>query len=341
MRFTKRFILCSAIKFALLLQACLAETVTFPWPDDAVRAVVSNEDAQRWNGSAYETHVDGNWAAYLLTPSRLGTSEDLSVTLPAGASSIAFYEGTSPAVGDAPIGASTVGTPSVADIAAGILATPANLLTTNASGEVVTDAPSRTASQADLTATLGHLTDIKGPTWDSGQDTLELIKDTALSGTASASAINAIISTAFEIVGGGPEYRLTTVALANAPTGGGTTQPRQNKPAGRAFQLKLSSRNDGTHKATRPIRLRPGAVNPAISIDMSPVFGDIHVKTVGTPTVSSGSITATDLGPRDELAMVQLGGTATASEEVTVTVPVTMDTDELVNATFDIKVFAD
>lgn len=139
-------------------------------------------------------------------------------------------------------------------------------------------------------------------------------------------------------------------ALANAPTASGaSTQPRQNKPAGPSFRLTVSRRADGTHKCTRPIRLRAGAVGGAgtiaVSINVAPIFGSIYVETVGTPTVSSGSITAAALGPRDEgdqrLAMVALDGTATAEEQVTVTVPITMETNESINVTFDVIVFAD
>lgn len=122
-----------------------------------------------------------------------------------------------------------------------------------------------------------------------------------------------------------------------------TTQPRQNRPAGRAFRLKLSSRTDGKHKATRPIRLRPGAVGDvAVGVDMSPVFGSLLVKTVGTPVVSSGgSITASALGPHDTEAMIQMAGTAAADEVRTVTFPVTMETDETVDVVCDLEVFAD
>lgn len=122
----------------------------------------------------------------------------------------------------------------------------------------------------------------------------------------------------------------------------GTTQPRVNYPPGRAYSLKISSTADGTYKATKPIRLRPGTVtNIAVGIDMSPQFGDTFVKTVGTPALSGGSITATEAGPRDTVAMVTLGGTATADEERTVTANVTMDTNEVVPVTFDVEVFSD
>ncbi|MEO2047863.1 MAG: hypothetical protein ABGX16_14990 [Pirellulales bacterium] len=74
-----------------------------------------------------------------------------------------------------------------------------------------------------------------------------------------------------------------------------TTQPRQNKPAGRAFSRSVNSRPDGTHKVSAHIRIREGVVGSiAVSIDMRPLFGSFHVQTVGTPSIStSGEITAT------------------------------------------------
>ena len=122
------------------------------------------------------------------------------------------------------------------------------------------------------------------------------------------------------------------------------TQTRVNQPAGRAYRLKLSSNADGTYKATPPVRLRPGAVDVAVSVDMQPQFGDDFVAIVGVPTVSGGSVTATALGPRDTEAMVQLGGTATPQETREVEFLVTMDNGpngDAVPVTFDVIVFAD
>ena len=121
-----------------------------------------------------------------------------------------------------------------------------------------------------------------------------------------------------------------------------SSQSRVNRPAGRAFQLRASSRNDGTHVTDKPIRLRDGTVGTlAVSVDMQPLFGDLLVQSVGTPVISSGNITATALGPRDTQAMVELGGTAAAMEEVQCTFRVTMETEEAVDITFHIIVFSE
>jgi hypothetical protein len=117
------------------------------------------------------------------------------------------------------------------------------------------------------------------------------------------------------------------------------TQPRINYEP--SIKLVLSSRRDGTYTCDRPVRLLPGTfdVEKTIGIDTTKVFGSkVQVATVGTPTVSGGSITATELGPRDQYAMVQLGGTATASEERTVDVPLTMDNGDQITARFEIEV---
>lgn len=117
--------------------------------------------------------------------------------------------------------------------------------------------------------------------------------------------------------------------------------PRQNRKPSPGFTTQVSRRADGTYKCTRPIRLTAGTVtNIFVFIDMSPLFGaDDYVASVGTPTVSAGSVTASATGPRDTYAIVQLAGTATAGEERTVTVPVTMESGPTLNVVFDLEVF--
>ena len=134
----------------------------------------------------------------------------------------------------------------------------------------------------------------------------------------------------------------TTAKNLDQVVAGAGGQPRINKPAGRAFRRSISSRADGTHAASAPVRVRVGAVGSiAVGLDMMPLFGSDLVVTVGTPTVvPSGEITATASGPRDTEAMVILGGTSTASSTYTVTVPVTMDTGESVDVDFDVETFA-
>lgn len=118
-----------------------------------------------------------------------------------------------------------------------------------------------------------------------------------------------------------------------------TTQPRINYAP--TVKLKLASRNDGVYVCNKPVRLLPGTfdVEKTIGIDCTPVFGSkVQVATIGDCTVSGGSITATGLGPRDEYAMIQLDGTATASETQTVDVELTMDNGDKVIARFEIEV---
>lgn len=118
-------------------------------------------------------------------------------------------------------------------------------------------------------------------------------------------------------------------------------QNRANFEPAPGFATAISRRADGTYKATKPIRLTAGAVtNVFVFVDMSPLFGRTDfVETVGAPVVSGGSITATSEGPRDTYAVVELDGTATAGEERTVTVPVTMKTGTTISVVFDIIVF--
>jgi hypothetical protein len=118
-------------------------------------------------------------------------------------------------------------------------------------------------------------------------------------------------------------------------------QARINQPPDPGFTTQVSRRNDGTYKCTKPIRITSGAITQVFAfIDMSPLFGANNlVETVGTPTVSGGSVTASAEGPRDTYAVVELDGTATAGEERTVTVPVTMSSGTQVDVVFDLEVF--
>lgn len=125
------------------------------------------------------------------------------------------------------------------------------------------------------------------------------------------------------------------------PATAAPTKPRINELP--SVILLVAQRSDGTYIANKPVRLIAGTfdTDKAIGLDMSTYFGKgVQPSTVGTPTVSSGSITCTALGPRDELAMVQLGGTATAGEEVTINVPVTMDNGDQLTARFQVEVEA-
>lgn len=131
----------------------------------------------------------------------------------------------------------------------------------------------------------------------------------------------------------------SSIAADIAAIEAGTTEPRVNRKP--SMTLLLAHRRDGVYVCGGRIRIRPGTfdVKQAIGVDCTPYFGQgVNVRTVGTPVVSGGSITATALGPRDELGMVQLGGTATASEEVTVDVPLTMETNDQFTARFIIEV---
>jgi hypothetical protein len=176
-----------------------------------------------------------------------------------------------------------------------------------------------------------------------GNAIAERVTDEALSGHTTAGSLgktlsDVLVDTAYMQ----PRVPATGTLATTADVG--TTQPRVNKPAAPAYRLKISSMADGTYKCTKPIRLRPGELvgtGIPVGIDMSPQFGDTFVETVGTPTVSGGSLTADDLGPRDTEAMITVDGTATASESRTITVPVTMETGETVSVTFDVKVFAE
>lgn len=79
------------------------------------RAVITDaSNGERWDPTADSgngdlvTHADGDWSDYLLAPTQIGTSRDwhyiVPAALPAGDYLIAVYDGSDPAVDDAPIG---------------------------------------------------------------------------------------------------------------------------------------------------------------------------------------------------------------------------------------------
>lgn len=121
----------------------------------------------------------------------------------------------------------------------------------------------------------------------------------------------------------------------------GIAPPRINMRPDPGFTFQVSRRADGTYKCTRPLRIAPGAVetiHPAI--DMSPLFGQFnYVQTVGTPSISGGSLTVAAEGARDTYAILEVDGTATASEERTITVVVTMTSGASVQVKLDVEVF--
>ena len=67
------------------------------------RAVAVNAAGQRWNGSAWETHNDSNWATYLISPTQLGTSTTYVYSVPDDALVVFIYSGASPVVTDLPV----------------------------------------------------------------------------------------------------------------------------------------------------------------------------------------------------------------------------------------------
>jgi hypothetical protein len=127
-----------------------------------------------------------------------------------------------------------------------------------------------------------------------------------------------------------------------------TPPNRSNYDAARAYQFDVVSMSDGTYKAVgrtaKQARFRPGAIQGdgiPVQIFMDKLFGSTKVRTVGTPTISGGSLTVDDPMVRDTSAMFVFDGTATAGEERTATVLVTMDTGESIPVTIDVKVFGE
>jgi len=127
--------------------------------------------------------------------------------------------------------------------------------------------------------------------------------------------------------------------------GGGTTQPRINRPPAERFTFNVSSRSDGTYKARGKLRLLPAEVsagNISFGLRMNDLYGDVLVKSVGAATKSGlPALTITELGPHDTIAMSQVGGTASAGATGTITVPVTMETGgggETVYVALDVEI---
>ncbi len=129
-----------------------------------------------WNGSSFEAYASGNWGTYDVSMTEQGASRVYLGAFPAlaaGVYAVTAYEqtGGSPAETDTPIGGGSFGwtgtvfvdysdivshgdanwgTIPVATVSAAVLATPANKLATDASGEVTVGE----ASEAELSATI-------------------------------------------------------------------------------------------------------------------------------------------------------------------------------------------
>ena len=216
-------------------------------------------------------------------------------------------------------------------------------------------------TNADLDSKFAALpTDVLNAPWSPtpAEDTLaeQLAIISSLAGGANSQAAAAVsgigdLSDALEIVSG--RVVLALPAAAPGSSGGlprtqdvgegGGGQPRINYPPAQAYLLDVSARNDGTHTTNKPVRIRVGEL-PAVGIRMQRLYGGVYVASVGEPTVSPGSeLSAEALGPRDNVAMVQLGGVPEAGELYVVTVPVTMATGgvgETVMVTFEVQVFS-
>jgi hypothetical protein len=130
-------------------------------------------------------------------------------------------------------------------------------------------------------------------------------------------------------------------ALAAAPTSEPSdAQPRVNFEPDEAFIFRPSDRSDGVYVCDRPLWLAPGSVEVIYpAFDMSGLFGKTFVRTVGTPTISGGSVAPSAEGPRDSFAMTKVEGTATAGERRTMIVPVTMVSGAVVKVKLEVNVF--
>ena len=123
---------------------------------------------------------------------------------------------------------------------------------------------------------------------------------------------------------GTPENATLVEDIQEGGGGGGESMPRVNELPDPGLIRKVpASATAGSLDVQQPIRVPAGAIDEVIPLDMSPLYGQRLVQTVGTPTISGGSIVPTAVGPHDWYAYVGLTGTATAGT-YTVTVPVTM-----------------
>lgn len=134
----------------------------------------------------------------------------------------------------------------------------------------------------------------------------------------------------------------STIAAASDVSAIGTASDRSLRPPADAFIFRVARRSDGTYTTDRTLRLRPGTTESIrIGLDMSRLTPRQFVYSVGTPSVSAGSLTATSPERYDELATYVVGGTATASESRTIDVTVTMEQGDVFNVTLPVEVFAD
>lgn len=138
---------------------------------------VRNTNGNIWNSASFESYSSGNWGTYDVAMTEQGSSRvylaDFPAAIPAGLYSVTAYEqaGASPAETDSLIGSASAiwdgsnfvdvsdlkthgdanwATLAAATVSAAVLATPANKLATDASGNVEVSE----ASEAELAATI-------------------------------------------------------------------------------------------------------------------------------------------------------------------------------------------
>lgn len=294
----------------------------------------------RWSGTATITDADA-------TASEVWAEATRTIT----GGTITTYTGNTPQTGDA---FARIGAPTGASISVDLLgiASSSSTAATNST---------TAATQATTAATQATAANTIVGSGTHGNAALKTLVDAKASQTSvdglptAADNVTALLGTTLTDTGAGKAGRalyyqlqsfassgvFSEAALAEAPSGGGggTSQPRINRKPDPGFTIKVSRRTDGTYKCTSPIRLTAGAVQDVyVFVDMSPLFGaENFVQTVGTATVSEGSITeGDDKGPRDTYAVLELDGTADDNCEVTV--PVTMTSGTTVPVVFDVEV---
>lgn len=234
---------------------------------------VLDSDAKRWNGSAFEVYDAGRWGYYDIAMTEQGSSGIYYGTFPAAAAgnySVVYFDqnGASPAEGDDRIGSCDVywngtgfvdvagiiahgdsewATVSAATIGGAVLETPANLLVTDALGQVT--AENMRGTDDAYTGTPPTASEITTAVWAAGTRTLTsfgtLVADVATAvwgavtrtltgfahtvtatGVSDVKAVTDKLGTA--LVLDGSVYQFTANALELGPVGGDATEAKQD-----------------------------------------------------------------------------------------------------------------
>lgn len=117
---------------------------------------------------------------------------------------------------------------------------------------------------------------------------------------------------------------------------------RTQTRVGEEFTRRVSRRRSGNLHASKPFYIgTDNSIQPAVALELEPVYGDVWVATVSDPTITpSGELAITASGGQGTLAVLQLGGGQVAGQTYKVEVAHTMQNGDADIATCYVEVIS-